>query len=128
LQNGTLWLLDTADKLQRFRLDPAGSLQLNGRVSLVLFAASKDFQNHSVQAAASLVDCVDGGSCNVFASTTVNFTGGGDFTPQTFDFGSQSRTLAPSHNLELWVIVTSGRDMWIAYDTIGYESSLTIAS
>ena len=127
LKNGTLWLLDTSDKLQRFRLDPAGVIQLNGRVSLVLYAASKDFHAHPVQAAATLVDCLDGGSCNVFASTTVDFAGGDDFTAQTFDFGPQSRTLAPSHNLELWVIVTSERDMWFAYDTIGYASALTIA-
>jgi hypothetical protein len=82
-----------------------------------------------VQSYAALVDCVDANDdCAVFATASVSFTGGGNYTPQTLDFGLQSRTLAGSHNLELWVVVTSGRDMWIAYDTIGYESTLTIAS
>jgi hypothetical protein len=47
----------------------------------------------------------------------------------TFD-GTQLRTFAVDHHLQLWIVVTksSQRDMWMAYDTVGYESALTITS
>jgi hypothetical protein len=50
-------------------------------------------------------------------------------TPVTFD-GTQLRTFAVDHHLQLWIVVTksSQRDMWMAYDTVGYESALTITS
>ncbi|MEP7203848.1 MAG: HD-GYP domain-containing protein [Ilumatobacteraceae bacterium] len=128
LRNGTFLNWNSPDRLQRFRLDPAGEIQLNGPVSLVLYAASKDFQLATVQPYVALVDCADSGSCNVFATATVTFAGEDDYKRLTFNFGTQSRTIAASHNLELWIVVTSGRDMWIAYDTTGYESALTIAS
>ena len=118
------------DKLQRFRLDPAGAIRMNGPTSLVMFVAAKDFRLDDVQAQATLLDCVDLlGLCNTFASSTVTFTGAADhFIAVTFDFGSHSRTIAASHNLELWITVTpaSNHEMWMAYDTAGLDSALTI--
>jgi hypothetical protein len=118
-------------KIQRFRLDPAGGLQLNGPTSLLVYAAARDFHDDELQTQAALVDCVDiVNLCTTFATATVNFTGQNQFTPVTFDFGTQSRSLDASHNLQLWIIVTtsSERDMWLAYDTVGYESALSITS
>jgi HD-GYP domain-containing protein (c-di-GMP phosphodiesterase class II) len=116
-------------KIQRYSLDPAGTLQLNGPTSLLVYAAARDFHGDKLQTQAALVDCVDiVNVCTTFATATVNFTGQNQFTPVTFDFGSQLRTLDSSHNLQLWIIVTksSQRDMWMAYDTVSYESALTI--
>jgi HD domain len=118
-------------KIQRYRLDPAGTLQLNGPASLLVYAAARDFHDDDLQTQAALVDCVDVVNlCTTFATATVNFTGQNQFTPVTFDFGNQSRSLDATHNLQLWIIVTksSERDMWMAYDTAGYESALTIMS
>jgi hypothetical protein len=132
LKRSTGFALGNTDKLQRFRLDPAGTIRMNGPTSLVLFVAAKDFRTDSVQAQATLLDCLDVlGLCNTFATATVTFTGtDNQFAPMTFDFGSQTRNLAASHNLELWIIVTpaSTHDMWMAYDTTDYESTLTITS
>ena len=132
LKRNTGFGFGNTDRLQRFRLDPGGSIRMNGPTSLVLFAAAKDFRNDDVQAQATLLDCVDLlGLCNTFATATVEFTGTGtdnQFAAVTFDFGSQTRTVLASHNLEVWIIVTSasGHDMWMAYDTTGLESALTI--
>jgi hypothetical protein len=121
----------SARKIQQFRLDPAGTLQLNGPASLVVYAAARDFHDDALQSQAVLVDCTDiVNLCTVFATATVSFTGQSQFTPVTFDFGPQSRSLNVSHNLQLWIIATksSKRDIWIAYDTVGYESALSITS
>jgi hypothetical protein len=126
-KDSILSLLNTQN-MQRFRLDPAGKVEINGSVSVTLFAAARRLDDESVQTQAALVDCVDGGLCSIFARQTINFEGDDHFRPRTFDFGRQTRTLAASHNLELWIVVTSGsdHDMWMAYDTVGFESALTI--
>ena len=105
---------------------------MGGPVILHLYAAAKNFRVDRVQTQAAIVDCVDVlGICNVFATATVTFTGADNqYTPLTFDFGSHTRTVPASHHLELWIVVTTGsaRDMWMAYDTAGYESALTLVS
>jgi hypothetical protein len=130
LKRSSGFALGNTDKLQRFRLDPAGTIRLSGPTSLAVFLAAKDFRTDDVQVQATLADCADAnGLCSTFATATVEFTGtDNQFTPVTFDFGSQTRTVAASHNLEVWIIVTSasGHDMWMAYDTVGLESALTI--
>ncbi|MBK5333627.1 MAG: HD-GYP domain-containing protein [Ilumatobacteraceae bacterium] len=130
LRRSTGFTFGNTDKLQRFRLDPAGTISLNGPTSMVVFVAAKSFRTDDVQAQATLFDCVDaGGQCNPLATATVDFTGtDNEFARATFDFGSQTRTVAASHNLEVWIIATqdSEHDMWMAYDTTGFESALTI--
>ena len=95
-----------------------------------MYVAAKDLRPDSVQVQATLLDCVDLlGLCNSFATATVNFVGADNqFTPVSFDFGSQTRTLSASHNLELWISVppASAHELWMAYDTTGLESALTI--
>ena len=117
---------------QRFRLDPSTTIQLNGPASLSLYAAARNLNAVDVQVQIVLLDCPDGnGSCTQLVSRTRNFTGtAGAFTAQSFDFGSLSRTIAPSRNLELRITATvgSGHDVWLAYDTVGYESALTLTS
>jgi hypothetical protein len=130
LKRSTGFSFGNTDKLQRFRLDPAGTISLNGPTSLVVFVAAKGFQTDDVQAQATLFDCVDAsGQCTQFATQTVDFTGtASGFAGVTFNFGSQTRTLAASHSLEVWIVVTqdSDHDMWMAYDTTGLESALNI--
>ena len=103
---------------------------MNGPTSLVMFVAAKDFRTDEVEVQATLLDCIDSlGLCNTFATTAVTFTGAhNQYTQVTFDLGSQSHTVAASHNLELWITVTPGsaHEMWMAYDTTGLESALTI--
>jgi hypothetical protein len=83
-----------------------------------------------VQVQATLLDCSDLlGLCSTFATATAAFTGSANqFVPVTFDFGSQTRTVVSSHNLELRIVVPSAseRDMWMAYDTTGLDSALNI--
>jgi HD-GYP domain-containing protein (c-di-GMP phosphodiesterase class II) len=130
LKRSSNLLFGGTDKLQRFRLDPNGTIRLNGPTSLVLFAAARDFRTDTVQVQATLLDCADFlGLCSTFATATVAFTGSANkFVPVTFDFGSQTRTVVSSHNLELRIVVTSAseRDMWMAYDTTGLDSALNI--
>ena len=129
-KNGAFSRLENDDKIQRFELDPAGPIVLDGRAELVLYAAAEDLKNDDVITAVALVDCPDDvGVCIVFDSVSIGFTGEVDrFSMLTFDFGDQSRTIDPSRHLELWIIVPnpSAHDMWIAYDTIGYESVLRL--
>jgi hypothetical protein len=131
LKNDGTFVLGNPDKIQRFRLDPAATLELNGSVDLLLYAAAKDLKADDVEAAAALVSCPDtAGPCTVFATDTVAFVGAiGRFSPITFDFGSQNRAIPTSQNLEIWIIDTkvSKHDMWIAYDTTGLRSVLTLS-
>ena len=130
LKRNTGFGFGNTDKLQRFRLDPPGTIRMNGPTSLVMFVAAKDFRTAEVEVQATLLDCIDSlGLCNTFATTAVTFTGAhNQYTQVTFDLGSQSHTVAASHNLELWITVTPGsaHEMWMAYDTTGLESALTI--
>jgi putative nucleotidyltransferase with HDIG domain len=132
LKNDGEFVLDHPDRIQRFRLDPATAITIDGRVTLELYAAARDLKVDEVQAAAALVDCPDGSTaCTVFATSTVDFVGQLDrFSMLTFDFGNQTRSIPASRNLQVWIISTmdSKHDMWLAYDTVGYESTLTLGT
>ena len=131
LKKDALLSPEDSDKIQRFRLDPTGEMHLSGPASLVLFAAPQNLSSDSIEVEAALIDCPDAGQCAPFATVTIMFSGTDDqFTALTFDFGPQDHVIAPSHRLELWIIDTaaSHHHMWIAYDTVGYESALTLNS
>jgi hypothetical protein len=76
------------------------------------------------------MDCPDlTGECTLFASATVDFIGVSDqFSAHTFDFGTVARTIPTTNNLQLWIIATenSTHDMFLAFDTVGFESALTL--
>jgi hypothetical protein len=128
--DGEFTELENDEKLQRFRLDSSGPTTLSGRAELVLFAAARELKNDEVIVAAALVECPNAaGACSVFDSVTLTFVGEtGRFSMLTFDFGVQSRTIAATSHLELWITAPkpSKHDVWIAYDTVGYESGLRI--
>jgi len=132
LKKDALLSPEDSEKIQRFRLDPAGEMHLSGPASLVLFAAPQNLSSDSIEVEVALVDCPGGaGQCAPFAAVTIMFAGTADqFTALTFDFGPQDHVIAPSNRLELWIIDTaaSHHHMWIAYDTVGYESALTLSS
>ena len=118
-------------RIQRYRLDPAGTFQLNGPSSLLLYAAARDFHHDRVQAQAALARlrprqrvhhlCHRHGRLHRRQPVHGRDLRLRQSIPQLRD---------ASHHLELWIIVTkaSERDMWMAYDTVGYESALTITS
>ncbi len=112
LKKDSLLALGDPDAIQRFRLDPPGSIRLSGPIRLLLFAAAKNFVDNRVQTQAAIVDCIDGVTlCNVFAAATVTFTGADNqYTALTFDFGAQTRTLPAAHHLEVWIVVTTGSE------------------
>jgi putative nucleotidyltransferase with HDIG domain len=118
------------DHLQRFRLDPSSALELEGGASAKIWIAAKDFKQDDVQAAVALMECPDvPDDCTTLASATVDFVGVlGQFSLHHFEFGSLTRTIPANRNLQLWIIATedSRHDMWVAYDTVGFESALTL--
>ena len=123
--------IDMANRLQRFRLDTAGLLAIEGRAAATLWMAALDFRDRDdVQAAVALMDCSDLlEDCTLFASASINFTTTTDqFSRHTLDFGTVSHEIPAANNLQLWIISpkTSTQHIMLAYDTGGFESVLTL--
>lgn len=129
-RNGEFDSLTNANRLQRFRLDPPSSLTLAGPAAATIWLSSKNLEVNDVQAAVALMNCTDLlDECTLIASATVDFIGVKDqFSQQTFDFGTVTRTIPAINNLQLWIIATvdSTHDMSVAFDTFGYKSTLAL--
>lgn len=121
-------------KHQTWSFTATSPIVLNPGVTLTLWSSSKDFEPAKAGTInAYLRDCTTAGTgCTTVASATVTDAtwndGVGDFAEDTFDFGAPNHTVPTGRALQIKIEIdpTSDSYMWLAYDTIGYPSRLTI--
>jgi hypothetical protein len=123
-----------ATKIQKW-ITAAGSITINGNVSLTVFSAMKDFSTSKKgQLKVYLVECDSAGTA-LSTLGTVTFTRNpwdsastGTWVEHTIDFGSVTHAIPPSRRLGLVITVNNGSDddMWFAYWTVNYNSRLTL--
>ncbi|MGZ8784796.1 MAG: hypothetical protein ACXW1Y_04450 [Acidimicrobiia bacterium] len=110
------------------------AIDLDGSASLTFWSAMKDFDTTKkgiVQA--YLLDCTPSGtSCSLIGSgskTLDPWSGrSNNWVFRTVSFGSVTHTVPSGRSLAVRIAVSdlSGDDMWFAYDTTSYSSSLTV--
>ncbi|MDX2467480.1 MAG: hypothetical protein QNL12_09210 [Acidimicrobiia bacterium] len=112
---------------------PSGGLTLDGPVSFTFWSAMKDFTVDKKGAVlAYLLDCTETGSdCEEidFVTEISNpWNPSGSWTSKTLSFGNVDYTIAAGRVLVLKVVVrdNSDDDMWFAYDSAAYPSSLSL--
>jgi hypothetical protein len=118
-----------ATEVQRFRLDPAGRLRLDGPASLSLWATSRNQVPGLMRVGVAVMRCNDSnGKCTPMAATQQVDFDGGQWTSLTIDLGSLVETVAVSRNLQLWIVVdsTSAADAWIGFDAADCASALSL--
>jgi len=109
----------------------SSDLELQGTISLRLFAAVENFSTSSTGSLVAYLRNFNGSTSTEIASTTL--TAGpwdagatGTFVDKTLSFSNVSYTIAQGNQLEIKVIVgaSSTAAMWVAYDTISYPSNV----
>ncbi len=110
-----------------------GGLQIQGQVSFRFWSAMKDFNDDKAGVVeAFLLECTPGGTNCVLidqGSAAVSpWNSSQTWVVRTIDFGSIDHTIPANRSLALKIVVgsASGDDMWFAYDTASYPSSLTV--
>jgi putative nucleotidyltransferase with HDIG domain len=129
-KDGTFDINENPERIQRFRFEPIGSFILDGPAQASIWLGAKNLHADDIQASVALMECTDVLEvCAPVASDTIDFVGLKDrYSLHTFDFGNLVRVVPSARHLQLWVIATldSKHDMWVAYDTTGYESMLVL--
>ena len=106
--------------------------EIDGDVDLTLWTGMVDFQQSSRGVVIAYLRDFDGSDYVEIASATLdaeNWQGGTDTWVETpFTFYDVSYTITVGHYLEVKVVVDddSDDDMWFAYDTTDYQSSILI--
>ena len=122
------------EKVQKW-ITSAGSITINGTVSLTLYSAMKDFRNDKKgQIQVFLVDCSSSGTSATTISSVMHTrnpwdtASTGTWIQDTISFGSVSYTVASTRRLGVVIVVNngSGDDMLFAYGTTTYPSRLTL--
>ena len=122
------------EKVQKW-ITSAGSITINGTVTLTLYSAMKDFDTSTKgQIQVILVDCSSSGtspttiSSVMFTRNPWDTASTGTWIQDTISFGSVSHTIAATSRLGVFILVHngSGDDMWFAYGTATYPSRLTL--
>jgi len=109
----------------------AGPTAVRGTATLVIWAASKDFESDKGnRLRIELQDCDAGlGNCRSLGagSGAVDASGPG-FKPLAFDLGPVDSTIAAGRRVVVRIAVqnASDDDCWLAYGTTGYPAALTI--
>ncbi|HBK78992.1 MAG TPA: hypothetical protein DDZ83_04770 [Nitrospinae bacterium] len=105
----------------------SADLELQGTVSLNLWAAMENFSTSSTGTLTAYLRDYNGSSYTEIASSTLaagpwDAEATGTFVDTTLDFNNLDYTLVSGNQLEIKVIVpnTSDENMWLAYDTESY--------
>jgi hypothetical protein len=109
----------------------AAGLELQGTVSLNLWAAIANFNTTATGSLTAYLREYNGSSYTEIASTTITEApwdagAAGTWIDTTFSFNGLDYTIAQGNQLEIKVIATNAadQDMWIAYDIQSYPSKV----
>lgn len=112
---------------------PEGQIAISGQVTLTFWSAMKDFEDDKEgRVEAFLLDCTPGGNNCVLideaSRESTPWSPSGSWVSNTIDFGSVIYSIASNRSLAIKVVVgdDSDDDMWFAYDTTSYPSSLSL--
>ncbi|MDP9494868.1 MAG: hypothetical protein M3P87_06470 [Actinomycetota bacterium] len=112
---------------------PKGEMAISGQVTLTFWSAMKDFEDDKGgRVEAFLLDCNPGGNNCVLigqgSRQATPWTTSGSWVSNTIDFGSVTYSITSNRSLAIKVVVgdESDDDMWFAYDTTAYPSSLSL--
>lgn len=125
------WGESDANKYQVW-LSTSPGMSIDGPVTLTFWSAMKDFEAKRGHVEAFLLDCsTNGGSCILIDQASRDsspWNQSGSWQKQTIAFGSVAYTLAGDRALALKIVVAddSDDDMWIAYGSTTYPSSLSV--
>lgn len=104
--------------------------KLAGPARVEIYASPKEFESDKIgNFDAYLLDCDPGGfGCLLLAQDDEDVEGTGDWVAVTLDFGSVTHEIEPDRVLAVMVVVDddSDDDMWFAYGTATYASSLSV--
>lgn len=122
--------LGTGDrtKYQEWRWTAPATTTFEGRASLTIWVAAKDFAtDERIGLRVALEVCSPG--CTRIGSADWSGLGSTGFSPVTVDLGSVRRTVAAGSGLRLRVVVPDSlatTDLWLAYDAATNPSRLRI--
>ncbi len=112
---------------------PHAEMAISGQVTLTFWSAMKDFEDDKGgRVEAFLLDCNPGGNNCVLidqgSRESTPWSPSGAWVSNTIDFGSVTYSIASNRSLAIKVVVgdDSDDDMWFAYDTTAYPSSLSL--
>lgn len=112
---------------------PKGEMAISGQVTLTFWSAMKDFEDDKGgRVEAFLLDCNPGGQNCVLidqgSRESSPWSTSGSWVSNTIDFGSVTYSITSNRSLAIKVVVgdASDDDMWFAYDTTAYPSSLSM--
>jgi hypothetical protein len=132
IRKGGALALGDSTRLQRFQLLPGTNVDVQGAASVRLYGAPAGGLLDTMTVTVGLMECTGSGwsSCNTVASATKSFTGLlGLYQTVDVNLGVINENFAGSHSLEIWVVAnaSSSKDLWLAYDTNGNLSALTLS-
>ncbi len=120
-------------KRQRWLAEPGDASQLDGRPTLDLWVATKDFDiDKSGRVLAGLYHCsATGDDCELLSQGDAIFdqaTFGDDFGRVTINMAPLSVSVAPERaiQIELTAAESSEADLWLAYGTADYRTFLSV--
>jgi hypothetical protein len=126
------WAENDSKKYQMWVSSSEG-MEINGQVTLNFWSAMKDFEDDKVGLVeAFLLDCSPGGGGCVLIDQASResdpWNPSETWVSKTIDFGVVTYSIAADRSLALKLVVgdDSDDDMWFAYDTTSYPSSLSV--
>jgi hypothetical protein len=122
-------------KRQVWSTSLSSPLKLDGPASLTVWAAIEDFDvTRTGTVLAALQECnASGTNCTTLATSSAALdqsSGGPTWMPLTISFGAVDRTVGKGKVLAVKIAVanSSDDDVWFAYDTVAYSSSLQLTT
>ena len=117
-------------RMQRFRLEQSTNANIDGRVSVRLYAAPAGLGIGSITIGVAVARCSTvNDSCQEVTRASAIFVGVlNGYQAVDIDLGDLNTSVSATEVLEVWITAEkpSTRDLLLAYDTVGYPSSLTV--
>ncbi|NND73576.1 MAG: HD domain-containing protein [Ilumatobacter sp.] len=114
-----------ADEVQAFRHPLTGTV--DGGITAKLYVAAEDFEREDIAVEVSVRRCDASGTCEELARRNKTVSNARYFKSLNVSLGSVQAKFAPGDEIELRVatLEESEADMWLAYGTTVFPSSLT---
>ena len=117
-------------RMQRFRLEQAMNVNIDGLVSARVYAAPAGLGVGSMSIGVAVARCSTvNDSCEELTRASAIFVGVlTGYQAVDIDLGDLNASFSATEVLEVWITAESPstRDLLLAYDTVGYPSSLTV--
>ncbi len=130
IQRAGLGTVPDPARMQRFRLGQATNVNIDGLVSVRMYAAPAGLGVGSMNIGVAVARCSTvNGSCEELTRVSSIFVGVlNGYQAVDIDLGNVNTSVSATEVLEVWITAeqASTRDLLLAYDTVGYPSSLTV--